>query len=390
MNFDEIIDRRGTHSDKWDNMQRKYGISADDGLAMWVADMDFRSADCIIRAGQALVERGNFGYYGDYSDYKNSICWWMENRHGWSVEPDQIFTTFGMVNAIGLALQAFSQPGDGVVVFSPVYHAFARVIRSSERELVECELALRDGVYGMDFDAYGAQMTGNEKIVILCSPHNPGGRVWTRAELQRVAEFCQRHDLLLISDEIHHDLVYPGETHIPMATAAPEITDRLVMMTGASKTFNLAGNHSGNVIISDPTLRRKFDAVRKALSISTSMFGVEMTCAAYSPDGAEWVDALMPYLQRNARTFDQGLNAIPGVKSMPMQATFLAWVDFSGTGMAAREVTERVLKTAKIAPNLGPTFGTGGEGFLRFNIGCPHRVVQEAVSRLQDAFSDLQ
>ncbi len=390
MKFDQIIDRRGTHSNKWDTMEKNYGVSPDDGLAMWVADMDFRSADCIIDAARKVTEWGNFGYYGDYSDYNNAICWWMQNRHGWQVEPGQIFTTLGLVNGIGMVLQAFTEPGDGVVMFSPVYHSFARVTKAAGREVVECPLALIEGQYQMDFDRYDAQMTGREKIVLLCSPHNPGGRVWTQGELRQVADFCERHDLLLVSDEVHHDLVFAGYKHTPMPLAAPEIADRLIMLTAPSKTFNVAGNHCGNVIIQDTKLHARFNAMMKALSLSTTTYGVEMTRAAYSTDGAEWVDALVPYLERNAQTINAGVNAIPGVKSMPLQSTFLSWVDFSSTGMGQKEFTNRVLKTAKIAPNLGPTFGTGGENFLRFNIGCPHSVVEEAVVRLQAAFADLQ
>ncbi|MCP5073034.1 MAG: pyridoxal phosphate-dependent aminotransferase [Rhodobacteraceae bacterium] len=390
MNFDEIIERRSTHSNKWDTMEEKYGVSSDDGLAMWVADMDFRSPDCIIRAAREVTDFGVFGYYGDYSDYNNAICWWMQNRHGWQVEPDQIFTTLGLVNAIGMVLQAFTDPGDGVVFFTPVYHSFARVSKAAGREVVECPLALIDGQYQMDFDRYDRQMTGREKIVILCSPHNPGGRVWTREELKQVAVFCERHDLLLVSDEIHHDLVFEGRKHLPMPLAAPEIANRLIMLTAPSKTFNVAGNHCGQVIIPDATLQARFNALMKALSVSPTLFGVEMTRAAYSPEGAVWVDALRAYLEQNARTFDAGIAQIPGLKSMPLQSTFLSWVDFSDTGMCQQEFTDRVLKTARIAVNLGPTFGTGGENFLRFNIGCPRSVVEEAVSRLLGAFSDLQ
>ena len=390
MNFDEIIERRNTFSIKWNSMESVYGVSPDDGLSMWVADMDFRSADCIVGAAQKLVDHGVFGYYGDYSEYKNAICWWMKNRHGWDVKPSEIFTTYGLVNAVGMCLQAFTEKGDGVVLFTPVYHSFAKVAKAAGREVVECDLKTVDGRYEMDFDAYDAQMTGNEKLVILCSPHNPGGRVWTQKELQGVADFCKRHDLVLVSDEIHHDIVYSGYKHLPMPVATPEIADRIVMLTAPSKTFNVAGNHSGNVIISDPVLHEKFSWWMNALSVSPTIFGVEMTKAAYSPEGEEWVDAMAAYIEQNAKTFDAGINAIPGLKSMPMESTYLAWVDFSDTGMSEEEFTERTLRSAKIAVNLGPTFGSGGESFLRFNLGCPHSVVEEAVQRMQTAFSDLQ
>jgi cystathionine beta-lyase len=242
----------------------------------------------------------------------------------------------------------------------------------------------------MDFDAYDAQMTGNEKVVILCSPHNPGGRVWTQEELQGVADFCARHDLLLISDEIHHDLVYPGARHIAMPLAAPEVLPRLVMLTAPSKTFNVAGLHTGNVIIPDATLRAKFAARMSALALSPNTVGQFVAEACYSPEGAAWVDAQVAYLDENRKLFDEVVNAIPGLKSMNLESTFLAWVDFSGTGMEQSEFTARVEKAAQIAANHGDTFGSGGESFLRFNLGTQRARIQEAADRLREAFSDLQ
>lgn len=388
--FDEIIDRRGTHSTKWDMMEARYGVSPDDGLSMWVADMDFRPPDCVTAALRAMTNHGVYGYFGDDGDYRAAICWWMAERHGWTVDPGSIFTTHGLVNGTAMCLQAFTQPGDGVVLFTPVYHAFARVITASGRKVVECPMPLHEGQYELDFDAYDAQMTGQEKLMILCSPHNPGGRVWTADELRRTADFAKRHDLILVSDEIHHDLVMPGHKHLPMATAAPDITDRLVMMTATTKTFNIAGGHTGNVIIPDPTLHARFGTTMAGLGISANSFGLVMATAAYSPEGAAWVDELTTYLDGNRRLFDDGIGTLPGVTSMPMAATYLAWVDFAGTGMDRTEFTRRVEQDARIATNHGPTFGTGGETFLRFNFATPRARVAEAVSRLQAAFGDLQ
>ena len=387
--FDPIIDRKGTHCAKWDMMEPIYGVSPDDGLAMWVADMDFRPPQTVIDAVQAQVDLGIFGYFGDDSTYKAAIQWWMKTRHGWEVDPDAIFTTHGLVNGTALCVDTFTAPGDGVVLFTPVYHAFARVIKAAGRDVVECRMTNQDGRYLMDFDAYDAQMTGREKMVILCSPHNPGGRVWTRDELEQVAEFARRHDLILVSDEIHHDLVMPGHKHLPMANIEG-IADRLVMMTSTNKTFNLSGAHTGNVIIEDANLRSRFAARMAGLGMSPNSFGLHMATAAYSPEGAEWVDALVAYLDENRRIFDAGINAIPGLHSMELESTYLSWVDFSGTGMERPEFTSRVEKTARIAANHGPTFGSGGEEFLRFNLATPRARVEEAVSRMKDAFSDLQ
>ncbi|SIS87446.1 MalY/PatB family protein [Phaeovulum vinaykumarii] len=388
--FDEIIPRLGTHSIKWDGMEPIYGVPAADGIPMWVADMDFRPPKAVQRALQGMLDHGIYGYWGDNAAYEAAIGWWMQTRHGWQVDPSWIFTTHGLVNGTALCVDAFTAPGDGVVLMTPVYHAFARVIRAAGRQVVECPLRLEDGRYQMDFDAWETQMTGAEKMLILCSPHNPGGRVWTAEELRATAEFCARHDLVLVSDEIHHDLVFPGAQHQVMATAVPECRDRLVMMTAATKTFNIAGCHSGNVIIADPDLRARFAARMGAMGISPNSFGMAMTTAAYSPEGAAWVDALVGYLDGNRKLFDTAVNAVPGLRSMALESTYLAWVDFSGTGMEPAEFIARVEKTARIAANHGATFGTGGESFLRFNLATPRAVVAEAVDRLAAAFADLQ
>jgi len=390
MDFDRVINRFGSHSVKWDMMEAAYGVPAQDGIAMWVADMDFQPPQCVQDAIAKMGETGVYGYYGDEADYRNAICWWMQNRHGWQVDPSWIFTTHGLVNGTAMCVDAYTKPGDGVVLFTPVYHAFARVIRAADRHVVECPLEQVDGLYRMNFDAYDAMMTGREKMIILCSPHNPGGRVWTRDELQQVADFAKRHDLILVSDEIHHDLVFSGHRHTVMDLVDPSIRDRLVMMTATTKTFNIAGSHSGNVIIPDDALRATFAGRMNALGISPNSFGLFMAEAAYSPEGAEWLDALIDYLEGNRKLFDQTINEIPGLQSMPLQSTYLAWVDFSGTGMARDEFTKRVEQDARIAANHGPTFGTGGDTYLRFNLATPRSVVETACTRLKEAFADLQ
>lgn len=390
MSFDEPINRIGSHCVKWDMMAPLYGVAPQEGLAMWVADMEFKAAAPIQRALEKMLAHGVYGYFGDDSAYLEAIRWWMATRHGWAVEKEWIFTTHGLVHGTAMCIDTFTAPGDGVVLMTPVYHAFARIIKAAGRQVVECNLATMNGRHEPDFAAWDAQMTGKERLFILCSPHNPGGRVWTAGELRGVAEFCKRHDLLLISDEIHHDLVYPGQKHLPMAVAAPDIADRLIMMTATTKTFNIAGAHTGNVIIADETLRKRFSDRMMAMGISPNAFGMHMATAAYSPEGAVWVDDLMRYLDGNRRLFDAGVNAIPGLRSMPLEATYLAWVDFAGTGMGLPEVIARVEKEAKIATNHGTAFGSGGETFLRFNLAAPRAQVQDAVARLQRVFGDLQ
>ena len=390
MDFDEVIDRRGTHSSKWDTMEELYGVSPDSGLSMWVADMDFRAPKIIQEKLHGINSHGIYGYYGDYKEYNNSIKWWMKNRHNWEIDTSWIFTTHGLVNGTGLCIDAFTKPGDGIILFTPVYYQFSNLVEAARRKVVECPLKLIDNHYHFDFVAYERNLSGDEKMVILCSPHNPGGRVWTKNELQEVAKFAKKHDLVLVSDEIHHDLVYPNKSHTVMPIADPSVCDRLVMMTATTKTFNIAGAHSGNVIIPNPNLRQKFSQRIKALGISPNSFGLFMATAAYSPEGAQWLDELLHYIDGNRVIFDREVNKIPGLSSMPLEGTYLAWVDFSATGMEEEEFIYRVQEKAKIAVNHGSTFGTGGEKFLRFNLATPRTLVVEATKRLKDAFSDLQ
>jgi cystathionine beta-lyase len=390
MNFDEIIERRNTHSAKWDKMEAMFGVSPKDGIPMWVADMDFRPPSCVIEELQKKIDHGIFGYYGDDADYKAAIDWWMRTRHGWGVEPDWIFSTHGLVNGTALCIHSWTQPGDAVILFTPVYHVFAKIIKAAGRLVTECPLANNGGRYEMDFEDAARHLTGKEKMVVISSPHNPGGRCWTADELRALGDFCKAHDLVLVSDEIHCDLVFPGQKHVPAITVLGDMTDRLAMLTAPTKTFNIAGAHNGNVILPDEKMRREFEGTMMGLGLSPNPFGLHMETAAYSPEGAAWLDALMVYLDGNRRLLDDGLNAIPGVLSMPMEATYLAWVDFAGTGMSTEEVRRRIEKEAKIAVNPGPDFGTGGETFMRFNFATPRARVTEAVERMQKAFADLQ
>ncbi len=388
MDFDQIIERRQTHSLKWDMLQSLYGLSPDDGIPMWVADMEFKPPVSVQRAVLEMAEHGVFGYYGDDRSYHVAIRNWLRRRHDWEIETDWIFTAHGLVNGTALCIDAFTEPGDGIVIFTPVYHAFSRVIRGLSREIVECELVNRDGRYVMDFETYDARMTGRESMAILCSPHNPGGRVWTGEELGELVRFCERHDLFLVSDEIHQDLVFDGNRHIPTAVAAPRSSDRLMTLTAATKTFNIAGCHTGNVIISDGDLHQRFATRMMGLGISPGSFGPNMVEAAYN-DGEPWLEDLLTYLDGNRKLFDEKVNAIPGVASMPLEATYLAWVDFSGTDLGYKELVERIQKRAAVAPSHGHTFGSGGEQFMRFNFACQRHVLEEALDRLRLAFSDL-
>ena len=286
MDFDKLIDRRGTNCSKWDKMESLYGVSSKDGIAMWVADMDFRPPECIQEALEKMVDHGIYGYYGHEKSYRDAICWWHEIRHAWKIDQSWIFDAHGLVNGTALCVAAFTNPGDGIVLFTPIYHSFFRLIKASEREITECPLALKDGRYQMDLELYDTMMTGNEKMLVLSSPHNPGGRVWSKEELQGVLDFAKRHDLKIISDEIHQDIVYPGQKHIPFPLIDETANERLIVMSAATKTFNVAGGHTGNVIVPDPKLRAVFSKKLTAMGMSPNSFGIVM--ANKSGEGMQW------------------------------------------------------------------------------------------------------
>ncbi|MDJ0822807.1 MAG: PatB family C-S lyase [Paracoccaceae bacterium] len=388
--FETEIDRRGTHSSKWDTLESGFGVPLEDGLAMWTADSDYRTAPCVIDAVRAQADHGVFGYFTDFGPYHSAIQWWMRERHGWEIDTDWILTSQGLGNAIALSVSLWSDPGDPVVIFTPVYHEFAIKIRKTGRVPLECPLRRDGDRYELDLEDAQSRLTGQEKLLIWCSPQNPSGRIWSAEELRAVAEFAARNDLILVSDEVHHDFIYPGQKFIPMDVAAPEHRDRTVTLTAASKTFNIAGMKTGNFIIPDPTLRSAMQGRLRSMDYTPNLLGLKMTTAAYSPAGAAWVDAQLAHLQGNIAAFDAAVNAIPGVHSLPLAATYLAWVDFSGTGMTYEEVDRRVRKEARIAPSPGPGFGPGGETFMRFNLATTRARVIEAGNRLQQAFADLQ
>lgn len=383
--FDEIVERVGTHSAKWDEMESTFGVPVNEGLPMWVADMDFKAPPAVNDALVAAATNGVNGYFGDDSNYKQSVIHWMSRRHDWHVEPDWIVTCAGLVQGTALCVQAYTQPDDGVILFTPVYHAFSRVIKANQRRVVESQLVEMNGKYRMDLEALEARLDGREKMVILCSPHNPGGRVWSQQEILEVAEFCDRHQMVLVVDEIHHDLVFPPFKHVNAVNAAPQFIDNMVILAATTKTFNIASALTGAVIVPSPILRERFTSVLNAAGVGPNRIGMLMATAAYE-HGELWLEALIDYLDENRRLFDEGVNAIPGVKSMPLEATYLAWVDFSGTGLSAQQVITKVQDGAKIAANHGDSFGLGGESFLRFNFATPRARVVEAVKRLQTVF----
>ena len=389
--FDRVIERRGTHSSKWDHIARLSGIKSADAIPMWVADMDFAAPPGVTEALSGELQCAVHGYYADTGSWAAALVDWMGRRHGVKIDPAWVSPTPGIVSGLGLILQAVSAPDDEVVVFPPAYHAFRRIIRANERRILDAQLVESAGRYVMDLDALRARLSPQTKVVFLCSPHNPGGTVWSAAELRALGALCAERDLILVSDEIHCDLVFDGAKHTPTMAAAPEIADRLITCVAATKTFNLAGAHVGACITSNAALKRRLDARIAASGLgSYNRFGMIATEAAWRT-GEAWLDELLPYLTKNRDVFDARIEAAaPGARSMHLDGTYLAWVDFSGTGLAPEDVAARVRDRARLFVSPGEQFGPGGETWLRFNFATPRLLLDEALSRLEGAFSDLR
>ncbi len=389
--FDAPRAMRGSGSSKWDLAHLMLGRDDPDALPMWIAQMDFAPAPCLVRAAEAEVARGQWGYFTGIEAMFDRVAWWCDTRWGWRPDPAAMRATHGLGNAIGLCIQTYSDPGDRVIIFTPVYHEFTQKVRRNGREVLESPLRVGpDGRFELDLDGLEPKLNGRERIMLISQPHNPAGRIWTEAEMTAMGDFCARHGLILVSDEIHADLVHPGFAHVPAGTAVPQHLDRTVILTAASKTFDTAGLRVGTTILPDAGLRARFDVLHRGLDIQPNRMGVALTAAAYSPEGGAWVDDLRVYIAGNAAVLAEAVAAIPGAAMMPMEGTYLAWVEFAGTGMTTAEIARRVQDGARIVASPGPAFGTGGETGLRFNIGTRRANVAEAGARLRAAFADLQ
>ena len=389
--FDRVIDRRGTHASKWDMMAKLSGITAPDGIPMWVADMDFAAPPGVTAALTADVTRAVHGYYADTGSWATAASEWLARRHGLKIDPAWVSPTPGVVSGLGLILQAVTEPGDEVVVFPPAYHAFRKIILANDRRIHDSQLVLRQGRYEMDLEALGNKLTPRTRIVFFCSPHNPGGTVWTAEEIRALGAFCAERNLILVSDEIHCDLLLGNVRHTPALSAAPEIADRLITCVAATKTFNLAGAHVGACFTSNPALKQKLDARIAASGLgSYNGFGMIATEAAWRT-GEAWLDALLPYLAGNHDLLNTRIErAAPGARAMRLDATYLGWIDFSGTGLAPADVAARVRDRARIFASPGEQFGPGGESWLRFNFATPRPILLQALDRLDEAFADLR
>jgi cystathionine beta-lyase len=383
-NFDEVIDRRGTFSYKWDQSEKLFGRS--DILPLWVADMDFKPPQEVVDAIVERAKQGIYGYTIRTDEYYEAVSGWLKRRHGWHVKHEWITSSPGVVPALSLCVHAFTQPGDKVIIQTPVYYPFFDVIRMNGRTIVENPLILREGRYEMDFELLEKQAADGAKLLILCSPHNPGGRVWTLEELKRLGEICVRHGVLIVADEIHHDLVFPGYKHIPLASMNETFANNIITCIAPSKTFNLAGLMASSVIIPNDQLRRRYDYALKTFSIHMeSYFGITAVISSYTY-GDQWVDELMQYLQGNLdflMTFVQ--ERLPRIRTMKPEASYLVWMDCREISSDPADLKKLMYEEAGVAFNDGSIYGEQGRGFLRVNIACPRSLLAEALEKFAAA-----
>lgn len=377
--FDEPVPRRGTNSYKWDT------VKDEDVLPMWVADMDFRTAPAIVGALQKRVEHGIFGYTKVPPAYYEAVVNWFRRRHAWLIEKEWIVYTTGVVPAISAIVKALTVPGDRVLVQTPVYNCFFSSIRNNGCEVVANPLKYANGTYRIDYDDLERKATDPKvRLLLLCNPHNPVGRVWTRQELRRIGEICIRNRVLVVADEIHCELVFSGHVYIPFASISEDFREHSVTCISPSKAFNLAGLQIANIVAADTDVRMKID---KAININevcdVNPFGVEALIAAYNR-GEDWLEELKHYLSVNYNYlrayFDEYFPEFPVVM---LEGTYLVWVDCRGLGLSSREITDILLEKEKIRVNSGSLYGEAGEGFIRLNIACPREKLIEGLNRLK-------
>ena len=384
--FDKIIKRRGSSCIKYDGMEKFLGAA--DALPMWVADMDFLTPEYVTDAIMKRASHGVFGYPLREEGYYTSLMGWFERRHQWKTERDWISFCPGVVPAVNLCVQAFTEPGDKIIVQPPVYFPFFHAVTDHNRTLVYNQLKMQDGRLCMDFENLEMLASEGAKMIIISSPHNPGGSVWTRDELQQMADICQKYQILIISDEIHCDLVYKPFKHIPVASLSQEISMLSITTVAPSKTFNVSGLSTSSVIIENDSLRRKFNATLEHLHIGLgNVFGNIASEQAYL-HGDVYVDELMEYLAGNLDVLEEYVNQhLPQIEMIRPEATFLVWLDCRKMGMNDKDLNDFFIQKAKVGFNPGIMFGSGGEGFMRMNIGCPRSVLLEGLDRMKAAFS---
>lgn len=385
LDFDTIVDRKNTDCLKYDFAVRR-GLP-EDVLPLWVADMDFKTSSYIIDELKKVCEHGIFGYTETQTEYFNAIAGWMKNQHNWKVQEDWLIKTPGVVFALAMAVKAFTQKGDAVILQLPVYYPFMEVIRDNERKIVSSDLVLgNDNRYHIDFSDFENKIIQNNvKLFFLCSPHNPVGRVWSKEELLRLGEICLRHKVIVVSDEIHNDFIFEGQ-HNVFTSLNEELANVTITCTSPSKTFNLAGTLISNIFISNPELRKKFKKQVNTAGISQlSVFGIKACQTAYQ-HGLEWFTSVKKYIKANIDFIEEFTQKnLSGVKMIHHEGTYLVWLDFRGTGLNVQELEDLIINKAKLWLDSGKIFGTSGNGFQRINAACPRKTLEEAMKRIQKA-----
>ena len=377
--FDSVVDRSGTAAIKWDIRspeEAKLGY-----LPMSVADMEFKSPPCVAKALEEAAKHGLYGYTHPDAAFFGACRWWFKNLHGFDCEDSDIVPICGVVPGLNYAVRAFTQPSDGVIIMTPVYPPFMGVVKDCFRRLADVPLINTDGEYTIDFDAFEkAAAQPENKLLLLCSPHNPVGRVWTEEELKRIVEICRANGVTLVSDEIHSDLVLSGR-HISM----PVLDGDAVLLTAPSKTFNVPGLCLATAVVKNAELRKKFaDTVESIGGNGFPFFGRCAAIAAFSPEGADWLDAVLGYINGNFLQFKQYLaEELPELRLSPIQGTYLAWVDFGSLNLSNEELEKLLRDKCLISAVPGPAFGKAGEGFARFNIALPRNEMMKALERLK-------
>lgn len=384
--FDEIVPRRGTNSYKWDSMPADTEV-----LPLWVADMDFRTAPAITEALARRVQHGIFGYVRVPDEYYTAVTQWFERRHHWSVRKEWIIYTSGVVPAVSAVIKALTQPGDGVVVQTPVYNCFFSSIRNNGCRIISNPLIYEDSTYHIDFeDLERKTADASVKLLLLCNPHNPAGRVWTHEELNRIGEICLRNHVMIISDEIHCELVFPGHVYTPFASVGEEHLRNSVTCVSPSKSFNIAGLQIANIIASDEMIRQRID---RAININevcdVNPFGVEATLAAYN-EGEEWLLELLAYLKANYDCLCEFFRTyLPQIPVTKLEGTYLVWADCRILNLPSDALQSRLQEETGLWLNSGTMYGAEGEGFLRWNIACPQAVLQDALARFKGFIDSL-
>ncbi|MBD8070500.1 MalY/PatB family protein [Bacillus sp. PS06] len=386
--FDQVIERRGTNSAKWDLTEKLFGSS--DVLPMWVADMDFMAPEKVLSVIRERLDHGIFGYNVYPSELANSIQAWVHKRHGWDINESWLSYSPGVVTALAMAIGAFTNPGDKIMTLTPVYHPFFHVVERNGRQLITIQNKLVNEQYEIDFEQLEQILTPDIKAFILCNPHNPGGKVWSKADLQRLGELCVRNGILILSDDIHSDIIVGDTPYTPLASISEEIKQQTLTFIAPTKTFNLAGIQASAVVIPNRRLKVKFDHHQGNQGLAgLNTFGMVGMEAAYRY-GEEWFDQFIAYLKGNISRLQEFIQEeLPSIRMIQPDATYLVWLDCRNLGLTDKELEQLLLKKGKIGLESGPKYGPGGEGFVRINLACPRATLEEGLVRLKTAFEGL-